>query len=71
MNGVLLPDPMSTCTSCGGSGMQRVSGERFRTCLACLGQGQITTSLQPDSSQPWRNLSPDLISRVSLSKPGV
>ena len=32
---------MLTCRICGGSGMQRVSNQRFRTCLACLGQGDL------------------------------
>ena len=32
---------MRTCRICGGSGMQRVSNQRFRTCLACLGQGDL------------------------------
>jgi len=39
---------MSICPVCGGSGIQRISHLRFRTCLDCLGQGslseQITTS---------------------------
>ena len=38
---------MDTCTTCGGSGIQRVSGQRFRTCLPCLGTGQISASGQP------------------------
>ena len=38
---------MHTCTTCGGSGIQRVSGQRFRTCLTCLGTGQLTSALQP------------------------
>ena len=37
---------MSTCTICGGSGIQRVSGQRFRTCMACLGQGQIIAAIK-------------------------
>ena len=32
---------MRTCRICGGSGMQRVSNQRSRTCLACLGQGDL------------------------------
>lgn len=32
---------MCTCKICGGSGIQRVSSQRFRTCLACLGQGDL------------------------------
>lgn len=38
---------MSTCTICGGSGIQRVSSQRFRTCQACLGTGRITAASQP------------------------
>lgn len=30
---------MTICSSCGGSGIQRVGEQQFRTCLACLGQG--------------------------------
>ncbi|QNI85972.1 putative DnaJ type IV chaperone protein [Synechococcus sp. PROS-7-1] len=30
---------MAICSCCGGSGIQRVSEQQFRTCLACLGQG--------------------------------
>jgi len=29
------------CPSCGGSGMLRLGDQSFRTCLDCLGQGQI------------------------------
>ncbi|AII44268.1 hypothetical protein KR100_12995 [Synechococcus sp. KORDI-100] len=38
---------MHTCSTCGGSGIQRVSGQRFRTCLVCLGTGQLTSALEP------------------------
>ena len=37
---------MRTCRICGGSGIQRVSNHRFRTCLACLGQGELA-DIQP------------------------
>lgn len=30
---------MAICSRCGGSGIQRVSDQRFRTCLDCLGHG--------------------------------
>ena len=33
---------MTICTVCGGSGIQRVNSQRFRTCLACLGTGIIS-----------------------------
>ena len=37
---------MSTCTVCGGTGIQRVSSQRFRTCLACLGTGKFSAAVQ-------------------------
>ena len=37
---------MPICTVCGGSGIQRVSSQRFRTCLACLGTGVISAAVQ-------------------------
>lgn len=30
---------MAVCSSCGGSGVKRVSEGRFRTCQDCLGRG--------------------------------
>ena len=36
---------MSICPNCGGSGIQRISHLRFRTCLDCLGQGSIIKEL--------------------------
>lgn len=30
----------TTCPHCGGSGTLRLGGQRYRTCLPCLGQGQ-------------------------------
>ena len=38
---------MSTCTICGGSGVQRVSSQRSRTCLVCLGQGILSAATKP------------------------
>ena len=32
---------MAICSSCGGSGIQRISMQRFRTCQVCLGRGVI------------------------------
>ena len=34
--------------------MQRVSGDRFRTCIVCLGTGQISSAVQsaPLNHQP-------------------
>ena len=31
---------MKACNTCGGSGVKRVSSQRFKTCFACLGQGK-------------------------------
>ena len=46
---------MAICSSCGGSGIQRINDERFRTCLACLGLGvEATTDIgtEPRLEQP-------------------
>jgi DnaJ-class molecular chaperone len=37
-NKVRQGDP---CPHCGGSGVLRMSDQRFRTCLDCLGQGHL------------------------------
>ncbi|HJN36310.1 MAG: hypothetical protein AB8E74_04575 [Prochlorococcus sp.] len=39
---------MSICAHCGGSGIQRINDQRFRTCLPCLGQGgfQVEAALE-------------------------
>ena len=34
--------PSESCHKCGGSGMLRLSDQRYRTCLECLGQGLIS-----------------------------
>lgn len=31
-----------SCHQCGGSGMLRLSDQRYRTCLECLGQGKVS-----------------------------
>jgi len=36
---------MSICPVCGGSGIQRISHLRFRTCLDCLGQGSLSEQI--------------------------
>lgn len=28
------------CCQCGGSGVLRLDGQRYRTCMACVGQGR-------------------------------
>jgi DnaJ-class molecular chaperone len=33
--------PASRCPQCGGSGILRLADQRYRTCLDCLGQGQV------------------------------
>jgi len=33
-----------SCPHCGGSGTLRLGGQRYRTCLPCLGQGQTRTA---------------------------
>jgi len=41
--------PPQTCPFCGGSGVLRMSDQRFRTCLDCLGQGHLPVfDPQPD-----------------------
>ena len=54
---------MTPCSQCGGSGVLRLTDQRYRTCLECLGQGQlsglsaaITTAalFQSERSQPER-----------------
>lgn len=34
------------CPQCGGSGTLRMGDQQFRTCLDCLGQGQLPSSVQ-------------------------
>ena len=36
---------MTNCNLCGGSGIQRISSQSFRTCLTCLGQGSIRAAI--------------------------
>ncbi|WP_392350245.1 hypothetical protein [Parasynechococcus sp.] len=62
---------MSTCPTCGGSGMQRVSNQRFRTCFTCLGQGRITAAVQPASVHPLVTMTRGLAQPVCLAKPGL
>ena len=37
-----------TCPHCGGSGTLRIGDQQFRTCLECLGQGQLPGAVQGD-----------------------
>ena len=41
-----------TCSSCGGSGIQRINDKRFRTCLDCLGQGELINSENQELGMP-------------------
>ncbi|MFM7267556.1 MAG: hypothetical protein ACKOZT_03070 [Cyanobium sp.] len=34
------------CPRCGGSGTLRMGDQQFRTCLDCLGQGQLVAEVQ-------------------------
>ncbi|MEB3184142.1 MAG: hypothetical protein VKN15_07105 [Cyanobacteriota bacterium] len=40
------PGPL--CPHCGGSGTLRLGDRKFRTCLDCLGQGQLPASVQQE-----------------------
>lgn len=35
------PSGAEACNRCGGSGKLRLGDQRYRTCLECLGQGQL------------------------------
>ena len=62
---------MTICAHCGGSGIQRVSEQRFRTCLHCLGNGDNGGSPTNDAvlrfPQVEIDLTPDLSAAVSSS----
>ena len=62
---------MTICAHCGGSGIQRVSEQRFRTCLHCLGNGDNGGRPTPDTvlrfPQVEIDLPPDLSESVSSS----
>jgi hypothetical protein len=45
------PGPL-TCPHCGGSGILRMGDQQFRTCLDCLGQGQLATMVQQELRFP-------------------
>ena len=36
------------CPHCGGSGILRMGDQQFRTCLECLGQGQLSRTVQQE-----------------------
>ena len=41
---------MAICSSCGGSGIKRISEQRFRTCHDCLGRGVLQPVASPTKS---------------------
>ncbi|QNI80218.1 putative DnaJ type IV chaperone protein [Synechococcus sp. RS9909] len=58
---------MTTCAHCGGSGIQRVSEQRFRTCLHCLGNGDNGGSQARDSVLRFTRADVDLIEDFSAA----
>jgi len=42
-----VPAPIP-CPHCGGSGILRMGDQQFRTCLECLGQGQLSRTVQQE-----------------------
>ena len=52
------------CPHCGGSGILRMGDQQFRTCLECLGQGQLNRTVQQELLFPSFGL------RVSASRAG-
>jgi hypothetical protein len=52
------------CPHCGGSGILRMGDQQFRTCLECLGQGQLSRTVQQEL------LLPSLGLRVSAARAG-
>jgi hypothetical protein len=57
------PTPI-VCPHCGGSGILRMGDQQFRTCLECLGQGQLSRTLQQELLFPSFGL------RVSAARAG-
>ena len=45
-----LGSDMAICSSCGGSGIKRISEQRFRTCHDCLGRGVLQPVASPTTS---------------------
>jgi DnaJ-class molecular chaperone len=56
-----LAQQSKPCGHCGGSGVLRMGGHRFRTCLDCLGQGSLPNPMSDSSLQ-------DLLQRQDLLK---
>jgi DnaJ-class molecular chaperone len=58
---------MTTCAHCGGSGIQRVSEQRFRTCLHCLGNGENGRGQTNDSVLRFPQVRVDLVEDFSAA----
>ena len=41
------PVPAPLCCQCGGSGVLRLDGQRYRTCMTCAGQGRQRPRVVP------------------------
>jgi DnaJ-class molecular chaperone len=52
------------CPHCGGGGILRMGDQQFRTCMECLGQGQLSLTVQQDLLLPSFGL------RVSAGRAG-
>ena len=60
---------MAICSSCGGSGIKRISEQRFRTCQDCLGRGVLRTDASPTTSTfPARSVVDSLEERAQKRK---
>ncbi|MCP9885095.1 hypothetical protein KBY97_08145 [Synechococcus sp. ATX 2A4] len=56
------------CPRCGGSGVLRLSDQKFRTCLDCLGQGRLPQfSIEPSLEQILRRQEANALSADSLT----
>ncbi|WP_170953740.1 hypothetical protein [Synechococcus sp. UW179A] len=47
---------MAICSSCGGSGIKRISEQRFRTCQNCLGRGVLQSVSTSSNSTTARSI---------------
>lgn len=56
------------CPRCGGSGVLRLSDQKFRTCLDCLGQGRLPQfSIEPSLEQILRRQEANVLSADPLT----
>jgi len=64
-----LGSDMAICSSCGGSGIKRISEQRFRTCHDCLGRGVLQPVASPTTSTfPSRSVVGSLEKRAQKLK---